>query len=152
MSLFNVIKKYLVQGREWKRKEREKNCATGLQATAFQFIRSVVSDSLWPHGLQYTRLPFPSPTPEACSNSCPLSWWCHPTLSSSVVPVPSRLQSFPASGSFPMKQFFTSGGQSIGGSASASVLLMNIQDWFPLGLTGWSSCCPRDSFTKRLIK
>ena len=78
-------------------------------------------------------------TPEACSNSRPLSWWCHPTISSSVVPFPSCLQSFPASGSFPMSQFFTSGGQSIGTSASASLLPNNIQDWFPLGWTGWIS-------------
>ena len=85
--------------------------------------------------LQHVRLPCPSPTPGACSNSCPLSWWCHPTISSSVIPFFSCLQSFPASGSYPMSQFFTSGGQSIGASASASVLPMNIQDWFPLGLT-----------------
>ena len=78
----------------------------------------------------------PSPTPSTCSNSCPLIWWCHPTISSSVVPLSSCLQSFPASGSFPMSQFFTSGGQSIGVSASSSVLPMNIQDWFSLGLTG----------------
>ena len=95
--------------------------------------------ALWPHGLQHTRLPCPSPTPRACSNSCPLSWWCHPTISSSVVPFSSCLQSFPASGSFPMNQFFTLGGQSIGASASASVLPMSIQDWFPLGWTGWIS-------------
>ena len=82
--------------------------------------------------------PVPSPTPEAYSNSCPLRWWCHPTISSSVVPF-SRLQSFPASGSFPMSQFFASGGQSTGVSASASVLPMNIQDWFPLRWTGWIS-------------
>ena len=92
--------------------------------------------TLWPDGLQHASLPCPSPTPGACSNSCPLSWWCHPTISSSVVPFSSCLQSFPASGSFPMSQFFTSGDQSIGVSASASVLPMNIQDWFPLGLTG----------------
>ena len=102
-----------------------------------QFSRSVVSNSLWPHGLQHTRLPCPSPTPGAYSNSCPLSWWCHPTISSSVVSSSSCLQSFPASGSFPTSQFFTSGGQSIGVSASASVLSVNIQDWFPSGLTGW---------------
>ena len=101
-----------------------------------QFIHSVVSNSLWPHGLQHTRFPCPSPTPGACSNSCPLSWWCHATISSSVVPFSSRLQSFPASGSFPMNPFFTLGGQSIGASASASVLPMNIQNWFLLGLTG----------------
>ena len=95
-----------------------------------QFSRSIVSDSLEPHGLQHARLPCPSPTPRACSNSCPLSRWCHPTISSSVVPFSSCLQSFPASGSFPVSQFFISGGQSIGVSASASVLPMNIQDWF----------------------
>ena len=100
------------------------------------FSRSVVSDSLWPHGLQYARLPCPLPTPGACSNSCPSSRWCHPTISSSVVPFSSCLQSFPASGSFLMSQFFASGGQSIGASASALVFQMNIQDWFPLGLTG----------------
>ena len=103
-----------------------------------QFSCSVVSDSLWPHGLQHARIPCPSPTPRAYSNSCPSSCWCHPTISSSVIPF-SCLQSFPASGSFPMSQFFTSGGQSIGISASASVLLMNIQDWFILGLTSWNS-------------
>ena len=101
-----------------------------------QFNRLVVSDSLQPHRLQHARLPSPSPTPGNCSNSCPLSWWCHPTISSSVVPFSSCLQSFPASGSFARSQFFASGGQSIGVSASASVLPMNIQDWFPLGLTG----------------
>ena len=92
-----------------------------------------------PHGLQHARLPCPSPTPEASSNSCPLSQWCHPTISSSVVPFSSCFQSFPASGSFQMSHFFTSGGQSIGVSASASVLPKNIQDWFPLGWTGWIS-------------
>ena len=96
-------------------------------------------DSLRPHGLQHARLPCPSPTPEACSNSCPLSQWCHPTISSSLVSFSSRLQSFPTSRSFPVSQFFTSGGQSIGVSASASVLPMNIQDLFPLGWTGWIS-------------
>ena len=101
-----------------------------------QFRRSVVSDSLLPHGLQHAKLPCPSPTPEACSNSCPSSHWCHPTISSPVVPFSSCLQYFPASGSFPMSQLFTSGGQSIGASASASVFPVNIQDWFPLGLTG----------------
>ena len=107
-------------------------------AYSVQFSRSVVSDSLWPHGLQHTRLPCPSPTPGVYSNSCPLSRWRHPAISSSVGPF-SRLQSFPASGSFPMSQLFSSDGQSIGVSASASVLPMNIQDWFPLGLTGWIS-------------
>ena len=105
-----------------------------------QFSHSVMSDSLWPHGLQHARLPCPSPTPRAYSNSCPSSRWCHPTISSSVIPFSFRLQSFPASGSFQMSQFFfTSGGQSIGVSALASVLPMNIQDWFPLGWIGWIS-------------
>ena len=104
-----------------------------------QFTHSVMSDSLWPHGLQCTRLPCPSPTPGIYSNSCPLSQWCHPTISSSVVPFSFRLQSFPAAGSFQMSQFFASGGQSIAVSASASVLPMNIQNWFPLGWTGWIS-------------
>ena len=102
---------------------------------SLQFSHSIVSDSLWPHGLQHVRPPCPSPTPRACSNSCPLSQWCHPTISSSVVLFSSRLQSCPASGSFQMSQFFASGGQSIGISASTSVLPMNIQDWFPLGWT-----------------
>ena len=92
-----------------------------------------------PMGLQHARPPCPSPTPGAYSNSCPLSWWCHPTISSSVVPFSSHLQSFPASGSFQISQLFASGGQSIGVSASTSVLPMNIQDWFPLGWTGWIS-------------
>ena len=95
-----------------------------------------MSDSLRTHGLQYTKLPCPSPIPGACSNSCPSSRWCHPTISSSVAPYSSCLQFFPASGSFPMSQFFASGGQSIGASASVSVIPMNIQDWFPLGLSG----------------
>ena len=104
-----------------------------------QFSRSVMSDSWWAHGLQLARLPCPSSTPGACSNSCPLSRWSHPTISSSVIPFSSCLQSFPASGSFPMSQFFTSHGQSIGVLALESVLPMNIQDWFPLGWTGWIS-------------
>ena len=107
--------------------------------TSVQFSRSVVSDSLRPHGLQHARLPCPTPTPRAYSNSCPSSWWCHPTISFSVIPFSSRLQSFPASRSVPMSQFFASGGQSTGVSGSASVLAMNIQDWFPLGWTGWIS-------------
>ena len=98
--------------------------------------RSVISNSLWPHGLQHPKLPCPSLSPRACLKSCSLSHWYHPTISSSVIPFSSCLQSFPASGSFPVSQFFTSGGQSIGASASASVLPMNIQDWFPFGLTG----------------
>ena len=100
----------------------------------FQFSCSVVSDSLGRHGLQHSRLPCPLPTPGGYSNSCPLSRWCHPTISFSFC-----LQSFPASGSFQMSQLFASGGQSIGVSASTSVLPMNIQDWFPLGWTGWIS-------------
>ena len=108
-----------------------------LQSNSVQFSHSV---TLRPHGLQHTRLPCPSPTPGACSNSSPLSQWCHPTISSSVIPFSSCLQLFPALGSSPMSQFFTSSGQSIGASIlpispSASVLPMNIQDWFPLGLT-----------------
>ena len=105
-----------------------------------------MSDSLWPCGLQHTRLPCPSPTTGACSNSYPSSQWCYPTISSSVVPFSSCLQSFPASGSFPMSQFFTSGGQSIGASVSASVLPMNIQYWFPFEISlVWSPFRPRDS-------
>ena len=100
------------------------------------FSHSVESDSWQPNGLLHARLPCPSPTPRACSSSCPLSQWCHPTILSSVVPFSSCLQSFPASGSFLMSLFFTSGSQSIGASTSASVLPMNIQDWFPLGGTG----------------
>ena len=103
------------------------------------FSCSVTSDSLQPHGLQNARPPCPSQTLGACLNSCPLSQWYHTTISSSVVPFSSQLQSFPASGSFPMSQFFTSGSQSFVVSASASVLQMNIQDWFPLGWTGWIS-------------
>ena len=95
--------------------------------------------TLWLHGPQHTRLPCPSPTPRVYPNSCPLSWWGHPTIWSSVIPLSSCLQSFPASGSFEMSQLFTSGGQSIEVSASTSVLPMNIQDWFPLGWTGWIS-------------
>ena len=117
------------------RKEFEKECCW------------VVSDSLQPHGVQHTRLPCPSPTPGAYSNTCPSSQWCHPTISSSVIPFSSRLQSFPASGSFPMSQFFEWGGQSIGISASASVVPMNIQDWSPelKDWLVWWSCSPRGS-------
>ena len=103
--------------------------------SSVQFSHSVMSDSLPPHGLQHPRPPCPLPTPGIYWNSCPLSQWCHPTISSSVIPFSSCPQSFPASGSFQMSQFFTSCGQSTGVSASASVLPMNIQDWFPLGLT-----------------
>ena len=108
---------------------------TTVQFSSVEFSCSVVSDSLWLHRLQHTRPPCLSPIPRACSYSCPSSRWYHPTISSSVVPF-SCLQSFSIPGCFPMSQFFTSGGQSIGVSALASVLPMNIQDWFPLGLTG----------------
>ena len=101
-----------------------------------QFSRSVTSDSLRPHELQHARPPCPSPTRGACSTSCPSSQWCHPTISSSVVPFSSCLQSFPASGSFPMNRFFISGGQSIEAAASASVFPMNSQVWSPLEWTG----------------
>ena len=105
--------------------------------SSVQFSCSVVSDSLWSHVLQQARLPCLSSTLRVYSNSCPSSWWCHPTISPSVVPFSSCLQSSPASGSFPVSHFFASGGQRIGVSASASVLPMNIKDWFPLGLTDW---------------
>ena len=104
-----------------------------------QFSCSVVSDTLRLYGLKHARPPCLSPTPGAYWNSCPLSWWCHPTISSSVVPFSTHLQSFPASGSFQMSQFSTSGGQSTGVPASTSVPSINIQDWFPLGWTGWIS-------------
>ena len=110
-----------------------------LSNTVSQFSCSVVSDSLRPRGLQQARLPCPSPTSEVCSNSCLLRWWHHPTISSFVFPFSSCLQTFPASGSFPMSQFFTAGDQSIRASASTSVPPMNIQGWFPLGWTGWIS-------------
>ena len=104
-----------------------------------QFSRSVVSDSLRTRGPQHARLPCPAPTPGAYSNSCPLSWWCHSTTTSFVIPFSSCLQSFLASGSFQMSQFFASGGQSIGVLALPSLLPMNTQDWFPLGQTDWIS-------------
>ena len=107
------------------------------------FSHSVMSDFLQPHGLQHASLPCPSPIPRVCANSCPLSWWCHPTISSSVVPFSSYVQSVPASWSFLMSWFFTWGGQSIWVSASSSVLPMNIQDWFPLGLAGLISLQPK---------
>ena len=117
------------------------------------FSHLVISDSLWPHGLQHTRLPWPSPSRRVCSNSCSLRQWCHLTISSSVSPFSSCLLSFPASMSFPMSWFLTWGGQSIGTSASASVLSMNIYGWFPLGLTGLISFLSRElsrvfSYTK----
>ena len=110
-----------------------------IQTVLVQFSRSVVSDSLWPHESQHARPPCPSPTPGVHSNSCPLSQWCHPAISSSVIPFSSCPQSLPASGSFPMNQLFAWGGQSIGVSALASVLPENTQDWSPLGWTGWIS-------------
>ena len=116
--------------------EGTRNGAIGGPFSSIQFSCSVVSNSLW-H--QHASLCYPSPTPGAYSNSCPSSQWCHPTISSSVITFSSCPQSFPASGSFQMSHFFTSGGQSIGVSASASVLPMNNQDWSPLGWTGWIS-------------
>ena len=124
--IISVVTTWLSQGKE--------ECDYSLQVS-----RSDVSNSLWLHGLQHDRLPCLSPAPRACSHSCPLSRWCHPTISSSIIPFSSCLQSFPESGSFHMNQIFTSGDQSIGVSASASVLPVNIQDWFPFGWTGWTS-------------
>ena len=114
-------------------------CLSHQENPSFPFGSVQLLSQVWPFlttRLQHARLPCPSPTPGACSNSCPLSWWCHPAISSSVVPFFFCLQSFSASGSFQMTQFFPSGGQSIEASASASVLPVNIQDWFPLGLAG----------------
>ena len=109
---------------------------SGCISTLLFFSRLLMSNSLWPHELQHTKLPCPSLSPRVCSNPCPLSQWCYPTISSSVIPLSSCPQSFPASGSFQMSQLFTSGGLCIGASASASVLPMNILHWFSLGLTG----------------
>ena len=111
----------------------------GSGSVSVQFSCSVMSDPLRPHGLQHTRPPCPSPTAGAHSNSCPLSWWCHPTISSSVIPFSSGLQSILPSRSFRMSQFFASGGQSIGVSVSTSVFPVSIQDWVPLGWTAWIS-------------
>ena len=116
-----------------------KYIVTDIESVLVQFSRSVVSDSLWPHESQHARPPCPSPTPGVYSNLCPSSQWYHPAISSSVVPFSFCPQSLPATGSFPMSQLFTWGGQSIGVSASASVFPMNTQDWFPLGWTGWIS-------------
>ena len=110
---------------------------TDTQFSLVQFSHSVMSNSLRPHGLQHARPPCPSPAPRVYPNSCPLSRWCHPTISSSVIPFSSHPQSFPASGSFQMSQLSASGGQIIGVSASTSVLPMNTQNWSPLGWTGW---------------
>ena len=109
------------------------------QFSSVQFSHSVMSDSLWPHESQHARPPCPSPTPGVYSNPCPPSWWCHPTISSSVIPFSSCPQSLPASGLFPISQLCTWGGQNTGVSVSASVLPMNTQDWYPLGWTGWIS-------------
>ena len=116
-----------------------------ISTVAVQFSHLFVSDSLQPHGRQHDRLLCASPTPRARWNSCPLCRWRHPAISSSLIPFSCHLQSFPGSGAFPKSQFFASGDQRTGVSASASVLAMNIQDWFSLWLTGWSPCCPRDS-------
>ena len=113
--------------------------SVGLVSLVSQFSHSVVFDSLWPPGLRHARLPCPSPTPGVYSNSCPSSCWCHPAISSSVIPFSSCPQSLPASGSFLVSQFFLSAGQSIGASASASVPPVNSQDWSPLGWTAWIS-------------
>ena len=115
------------------------NLAILIRDGILQFSRSVMSDSLQPHELQHATPPCPSQTPRVYSNSCPSSWWCHPAISSSVFPFSSCPQALYASGSFPMNQLFVWGGQSIGVSASASVLPMNTQDWSPLGWTGWMS-------------
>ena len=129
-------------------KERYKIMSCSIESISQRllfFSHSVASDSLWPHGLQYVRLPCPSLSPRVCSNSCPSGWWCHSTISSSITHYSSCPQSFSATRSFPVSQLFTSGSQSIGASASASVLPMNIHYWFPLdGLVG-SPCSPRDS-------
>ena len=142
-KLWNVKKRSMKMKRKWKRcftdETDEKSIKDKRWMIFWDWLFSSVAQlclTLRHHGLQHARLPYPSPTPRAYSNSCPWSRWCHPTISCSVVPFSSHLQSFPASGSFQMSQFFTSGGQSIGISSSASVLPMNIQDWFSLGLTG----------------
>ena len=113
--------------------------------SSIQFSRSVVSDSLWSCGLQHARLPWPSPIPKICSNWCPLSLWCHLTISSSVIPFSFRLQSFPVLGPFPVNEFFTSGGQSIGASISASTFQWLFRTYFLQDCLVWSPCCPRDS-------
>ena len=117
-----------------------------------QFSHSVVSNSLQHHEPQHTRLPCPSPTPGVHPNPCPLSWRCHPTISSSVIPISSCPQSFPASGSFPVSQLFTSGRQNIGVSASPSVLPMNTQAWSPLGWTGWISLQSKGVFFNTTVQ
>ena len=129
--------------RSWNRKKKRhysKKFQSMNKVYLFSSVQLISPFQLWdPHGLQHSRPPCPSPTPRVSSNSCPLSRWCHPTISSSVIPFSSCLQSFPASGSFPVSQLFASGGQNFGVSSSASVLPMTIQDWFPLGWTDWIS-------------
>ena len=134
--LFNASRPGGIQGRAGK---ESRNQTFSPHLSSVQFSHSIMSDSLRPHGLQHAKPPCPSPTPGAYSNPCPSCWGHQPTISSSVNHLSSCLQSFPASGSFPMSQFFTSNDQSIGVSASALVLPMNIQDWFPLRWTGWIS-------------
>ena len=141
---FPLLEKNAKISRSWqlfwcKSKGRDEKFRNNHKFMSVQFSRSVVSDSLRPHESQHTRPPCPSPTPRVYSNSCPSCRWCHPAISSSVVPFSSCPQSLPASGSFPMSQLFTSGGQSIVVSASASVLPGDTQDWSPLGWTGWIS-------------
>ena len=133
-----VINESQNMGLIWTQIQRNLKIFLSYLHCSVQFSHSVMSESLQPHGLQHARPPCPSPTPGVYSNPCPLSRWCHPTISSSVIPF-SCLQSFPTSGSLQMSQLFTSGGQSTGVSASTSVLPINIQDWFPLGWTGWIS-------------
>ena len=140
----NNVMKLVWYKEHWIESERTEGLSHWMSGSAFtlysvQFSRSVVSDSLRPHELQHARPPCPSPTPRVYPNSCSLSQWCHPAISSSVVPFSSCPKSLPASGSFPVSQLFTWGDQSIGVSASASVLPMNTQDWSPLGWTGWIS-------------
>ena len=137
LSSFQVVHPAALFERE-KKTERDRD-RMEKEIYSDQFSHSVVSDTLWPHGLQHARLPHTSPIPGVYSDSCPFIRCCHPTISSSLDLFSSHLQSFPASGSFQMSQFFVSGAQSIEVSASASVLPMNIQDWSPLGLTGWIS-------------
>ena len=137
-KLYNNIKIYKIKAR-WPRYLSEQLESLTHICPSVQFSHSVLSNSLWPHELQHTRPPCPSPTPRVHQNPCPLSRWCHPTISSSVVPFSSCPQSFPASGSFQMSQLFASGGQSIGVSASTSVLPLKTQDWSPLKWTGWIS-------------
>ena len=125
---------------------------SGIEFSSVQFSHSVMSDSFWSHELQHARPPCPSPTPGVHPNPCPSSQWCHPAISPSVIPFSSCPQSFPASGSFQMSQLFASGGQSIGASASTSVLPMNTQDWSPLGWTGWISLQSKSRYSIILVK